>query len=133
MAVGGFNGTDPAPTLARFKQYVAEGRIHYFVGTGMAEGRGAGSGDAATIAAWVQETYQARTVDGVTLYDLGAGWPPRCVPSHNRQVTIPSDYWNGVQFAGSSLRRSCASVKCSSRYHLRREGDLWASRSWSTA
>ncbi|GAA4691526.1 hypothetical protein GCM10023215_30580 [Pseudonocardia yuanmonensis] len=32
MAVGGFNGTDPAPTLARFQQFVAEGRVHWFVG-----------------------------------------------------------------------------------------------------
>jgi signal transduction histidine kinase len=28
MAIGGFNGSDPSPTLARFKQYVADGRIH---------------------------------------------------------------------------------------------------------
>jgi hypothetical protein len=26
MAIGGFNGTDPSPTLARFQQYVAAGR-----------------------------------------------------------------------------------------------------------
>ena len=32
MAVGGFNGTDPAPTLAQFQADVADGRIHYFVG-----------------------------------------------------------------------------------------------------
>ena len=31
MAVGGFNGTDPAPTLAQFQQYVADGKIHYFI------------------------------------------------------------------------------------------------------
>ena len=34
MAIGGFNGTDPAPTLAQFEQYVAQGRIHYFLGFG---------------------------------------------------------------------------------------------------
>ena len=32
MAVGGFNGTDPAPTLEQFQQYVADGKIHYFIG-----------------------------------------------------------------------------------------------------
>ena len=32
MAVGGFNGTDPSPTLAEFQSYVASGRIHYFIG-----------------------------------------------------------------------------------------------------
>ena len=31
MAVGGFNGTDPAPTLAEFQRDVADGRIHYFI------------------------------------------------------------------------------------------------------
>ena len=32
MAVGGFNGTDPAPTLEEFQNYVATRRIHYFIG-----------------------------------------------------------------------------------------------------
>lgn len=78
MAVGGFNGTDPAPTLADFQRYAKEGKIHYFVGGGMGMGRrtGAttgGSDDAARIAAWVQENFTARTVGGVTLYDLTAG------------------------------------------------------------
>ncbi len=31
MAIGGFNGTDPAPSLAQFQKYVAEGRIHYYI------------------------------------------------------------------------------------------------------
>ena len=34
MAIGGFNGTDPAPTLAQFEKYVAEGKIHYFIASG---------------------------------------------------------------------------------------------------
>lgn len=77
MAVGGFNGTDPAPTLTQFKQYVAEGKIHYFIGGGMGGGmRGGastgGSSDAAEIAAWVQETYTAATVGNATIYDLTA-------------------------------------------------------------
>ena len=33
MAIGGFNGTDPAPTLAEFKALVAEHKIHYYLGT----------------------------------------------------------------------------------------------------
>src|SRR6185436_5042656 len=32
MPIGGFNGSDPSPTLEQFQQYVAAGRIHYFVG-----------------------------------------------------------------------------------------------------
>ena len=34
MAIGGFNGTDPAPTLAQFEQYVSEGKIHYYIAGG---------------------------------------------------------------------------------------------------
>ena len=34
MAIGGFNGSDPSPTLEQFQAYVAAGRIHYFIGGG---------------------------------------------------------------------------------------------------
>ncbi|GGV76010.1 hypothetical protein GCM10010294_41520 [Streptomyces griseoloalbus] len=34
MAIGGFIGTDPSPTLAQFQQYVKDGKIHYFVSGG---------------------------------------------------------------------------------------------------
>lgn len=73
MAVGGFNGTDPAPTLAGFQQLVADGRIHWFIGSRIMAGqRGdhAGSRDAADIAAWVQSRFVPRTVGGTVLYDL---------------------------------------------------------------
>ena len=40
MAVGGFNGTDPAPTLEEFQSYVAARRIHYFIGGRITTGRG---------------------------------------------------------------------------------------------
>jgi hypothetical protein len=68
MAIGGFNGTDPSPTLAQFQQYVTDGRIHWFI----AGGTGASSGSSASseIAAWVEQIYPAQTIDGVTLYDL---------------------------------------------------------------
>jgi hypothetical protein len=67
MAIGGFNGTDPTPTLAQFEQYVAQGRIHYFLGSG---GFGGGSGTSSEIARWVEQHFTAATVDGVTVYDL---------------------------------------------------------------
>ena len=47
MAIGGFNGTDPTPTLAQFEQYVADGDIHYFIGGGGGLGGGVGGGGAA--------------------------------------------------------------------------------------
>jgi hypothetical protein len=54
MAMGGFRGTDQAPTLAQFQQYVKEGKIHYVeaggrgvgAGGGGAGGGGAGGGGA---------------------------------------------------------------------------------------
>jgi hypothetical protein len=73
MAVGGFNGTDPAPTLEQFKQYVAEKKIHYFVGTGMGNFGGQSSGGSdvpAQIASWVQSTFTATTVGQTTVFDL---------------------------------------------------------------
>ncbi len=69
MAVGGFNGTDPAPTLAQFQQYVAEGKIHYFIAGRMMQGE-SGSNDAAQIAAWVQDNFTAQTVGGTSVYLL---------------------------------------------------------------
>ncbi|WP_032405733.1 glycosyltransferase family 39 protein [Rhodococcoides fascians] len=68
MPVGGFNGTDPSPTLAQFQQYVADGQIHYFIGGGGMPGMA--SGTSAEISAWVTENFTATTVDNVTFYDL---------------------------------------------------------------
>lgn len=70
MPIGGFNGTDPSPTLAEFETLVADGRIHYFIGGGGFGGQRGGSGDSSAIAEWVQNHYAATTVDRVTLYDL---------------------------------------------------------------
>ena len=69
MPIGGFNGSDPAPTLEQFQRYVAEGQIHYFIGGGGFRADG-GSESSGTIANWVAETFTATTVSGVTLYDL---------------------------------------------------------------
>ncbi|MCC3327410.1 glycosyltransferase family 39 protein [Nocardia abscessus] len=72
MPVGGFNGSDPSPTLEQFKQYVAERKIHYFVG-GTLGGPGTSETSPSTqIAQWVQANFTATQVDGVTLYDLTA-------------------------------------------------------------
>ncbi|WP_427134064.1 hypothetical protein [Pseudarthrobacter sp. S9] len=71
MAVGGFNGTDPSPTLAQFQQLVAEGKIHYFIAGRTMLGE-SGSDDAARIAAWVQANFAAQAVGGATLYRLAS-------------------------------------------------------------
>jgi 4-amino-4-deoxy-L-arabinose transferase-like glycosyltransferase len=70
LAVGGFNGTDPFPTLEQFQAYVHSRAIRYFIGGSMMEGNG-GSDLSAQIAAWVARNYPSSTVDGVTVYDLG--------------------------------------------------------------
>ncbi|MCX6499181.1 MAG: glycosyltransferase family 39 protein [Arthrobacter sp.] len=69
MAVGGFNGTDPAPTLAQFQQYVADGKIHYFIAGRTMQGQ-SGSDDAARIASWVAANFSAQTIGGTTVYLL---------------------------------------------------------------
>ncbi|WP_179889808.1 MULTISPECIES: ArnT family glycosyltransferase [unclassified Streptomyces] len=85
MAIGGFNGSDPSPTLAQFQKYVAEGKIHYFVsgggtvggtvggmGGGMEGGGGVGgnSGTSSQISSWVTENFTEVTVGSATFYDL---------------------------------------------------------------
>ncbi|MEJ2857460.1 MULTISPECIES: glycosyltransferase family 39 protein [unclassified Saccharothrix] len=72
MAVGGFNGTDPAPTLEQFQTMVHKGQIHYFLGGAFMPAE-TGSDASQRIVEWVEATFQATTVDGVTVYDLTAG------------------------------------------------------------
>ncbi|MFJ8374160.1 ArnT family glycosyltransferase [Streptomyces sp. NPDC094461] len=72
MAIGGFNGSDPSPTLAQFKRYVEDGRIHYFIaGGGMGGGRmGGDSGSSSQISSWVEKNFEKVTAGSATFYDL---------------------------------------------------------------
>src|ERR1039457_2386521 len=94
MAIGGFNGTDPHPSLAEFVNLVSEGKVHYFIAGGGFGGLGGGFGgfggplgpgpgalrdagggpqesrDSQAITSWVESHYTAKVVGGVTLYDL---------------------------------------------------------------
>jgi 4-amino-4-deoxy-L-arabinose transferase-like glycosyltransferase len=76
MAIGGFNGSDPSPTLAQFRAYVEAGQIHYFAAGGGGGGRagaggpGGGLGGGSGIATWVQANFTAVTIGGSTFYDL---------------------------------------------------------------
>jgi hypothetical protein len=68
MAIGGFNGTDPWPTLAGFEELVAKHEIHYYVGEG-SESFGGGQGSSA-IAKWVAANFKKETVGGEIVYNL---------------------------------------------------------------
>ncbi|MFF4405052.1 ArnT family glycosyltransferase [Streptomyces sp. NPDC001262] len=74
MPIGGFNGSDPSPTLAHFEELVKDGRIHWFIAAGGGDraGRGdrGGKGTAAEITAWVEAHFAKVTVGGATFYDL---------------------------------------------------------------
>ena len=93
MAIGGFNGTDPYPTLAQFEKLVQQGKVHYFIAGGGGGGGGFGGGafggggggfgtggqgsssttsTSSAISSWVEAHYTATTVGGVTVYDLTA-------------------------------------------------------------
>src|SRR6266536_791283 len=72
MSLGGYNGTDPAITLAAFKQLVAQGKVHYYVAD---SGGFIGSGNAQTSTAyqiqqWITSTFTAQTIGSTTGYDL---------------------------------------------------------------
>lgn len=71
MAIGGFNGSDPSPTLAQFQAYVTAGKIHYYVAGSIGQSN-SGSDSASQIAEWVASNFTAQTVDSVTVYDLTA-------------------------------------------------------------
>ena len=71
MAIGGFNGSDPAPTLDEFKTYVAQGLIRYYIaGGGMNGTQMGGSSAASEIQTWAAENFTAQTIGNVTVYDL---------------------------------------------------------------
>jgi 4-amino-4-deoxy-L-arabinose transferase-like glycosyltransferase len=79
IGIGGFLGSDPAPTLAQFQAWAKAGLIHYYVVSGGGPGGGpgggtggrpGGSGPASAIQTWVAAHYQAATVGSATVYDL---------------------------------------------------------------
>ncbi len=102
MAIGGFTGSDPAPTLTQFQRYVADGDIGYYISTGSTGDRSRGvSGSASALGLdpsqaeqasrllrrfssggvtgqiqdWVQSHYTGHAIGSYTVYDLRA-------PSH---------------------------------------------------
>jgi hypothetical protein len=90
LAIGGFMGSDPTPTLGQFQSDVAAGRIHYFIpesfrgdgggpggkSAGQAGGEhragrgGSRGGTGGEISTWVGQHFTPVTVAGQTWYDL---------------------------------------------------------------
>ena len=75
MAMGGFTGSDPVPTLAQLQGYVASGQLRYVIAGGMG-GRFSGPGGADSVSgertAWVTSACRAVDYGGSgssTLYD----------------------------------------------------------------
>jgi 4-amino-4-deoxy-L-arabinose transferase-like glycosyltransferase len=80
ITIGGFNGGDPAPTLAQFEALVVKGEVRYVLVTGNGGGFGGGApgGGAGgqSIASWVTSNGKevqlgnSTTTGGGTLYDV---------------------------------------------------------------
>jgi 4-amino-4-deoxy-L-arabinose transferase-like glycosyltransferase len=72
IALGGWNGGDPYPTLAEFQSMVDRGEIGYFIsgGGGMGGGMGGSRGGNSEVATWVAANFQAQTIGSSTVYKL---------------------------------------------------------------
>jgi 4-amino-4-deoxy-L-arabinose transferase-like glycosyltransferase len=72
MAIGGFSGSDPVPSLSQFQQYVAGDRVTYYIAPDD-NGHGPGGGKQhSDIANWVAATFTPMTVGSDTVYHLTA-------------------------------------------------------------
>jgi 4-amino-4-deoxy-L-arabinose transferase-like glycosyltransferase len=73
MAIGGFGGSDPVPTLAQFQQYVAEHRVTYYVApSGDKRPGGFGHNAHIDISDWVTAHFTGTKVGSDMVYDLTA-------------------------------------------------------------
>lgn len=81
MAIGGFSGTDPTPTLQQFQDDVAHHRVAYYLAPrGSSHGAVAEDEHGVDFAArphsdilrWVRGHFHSTTVGGITAYDLSA-------------------------------------------------------------
>ena len=74
MTIGGFNGADPAPTVAQLEAMVKAGELKYVL-VGGGGGMGARRRSSSELSTWAQEHGTAVTDAGVsngTLYEVSA-------------------------------------------------------------
>jgi 4-amino-4-deoxy-L-arabinose transferase-like glycosyltransferase len=77
LAMGGFSGSDPAPTAQQIAQLVSSGQLRFVMLGGAMSGRGGPAGPTSTGAVqqaiqWVQANCVSVTVGTTTLYDCAA-------------------------------------------------------------
>ena len=56
MAIGGFSGSDPVPTLSQFQQYVANHQVTYYIAPNQ-DGGGRGGKQHSDIGDWVAPSF----------------------------------------------------------------------------
>jgi 4-amino-4-deoxy-L-arabinose transferase-like glycosyltransferase len=70
MAIGGFSGTDPAPTLEQFKDYVTRHQVAYYLAPkGSSHGK-LNPGAHTDILEWVRDHFHSTNVGAITAYNL---------------------------------------------------------------
>lgn len=77
MAIGGYNSTDPYPTLSSFKHLVQQHKIRYYLIADSSEETDevtilGGSRNSLEIDAWVMRNYQSMSIDQMHLFDLSS-------------------------------------------------------------
>jgi len=79
ITIGGFNGSDPAPTLTQFEKLVATGKVRYVLVSSGGGGGGPGGGSGTSISSWVTAhgtevaaSSYGGSSSGGTLYELSA-------------------------------------------------------------
>jgi hypothetical protein len=69
MAIGGFSGSDPVPSLSQFQDDVTNHRIGYYIAPDATHGQGRGRAHT-DIARWVAANFVPLNVGAATVYDL---------------------------------------------------------------
>jgi 4-amino-4-deoxy-L-arabinose transferase-like glycosyltransferase len=70
LAIGGFNGTDPFPTLDLFQKYVANGELGSLVIQNLPVTSEGQEDEAGRIVHWVRTNYPAQVIDGAEFYNF---------------------------------------------------------------
>lgn len=70
LPIGGFDGTDPFPTLEQFQSMVAEGKVASLVIQDLPPLTQEGRGESAKIVEWVRTEFPAEQVSGAQFYNL---------------------------------------------------------------